>query len=92
MNREELTALVLKVLKQVAPNVDTATLEPSVSFRDQFDFDSMDTLNLAIGLHRTLGIDIPELDYGQLASLDRAIAYLERHLPVPSVHADHDPP
>lgn len=80
MNREELTALVLKELKQVAPNVDTATLEPSLSFRDQFDFDSMDTLNLAIGLHRTLGIDIPELDYGQLASLDRAVAYLERHL------------
>ncbi|MFO1376779.1 MAG: acyl carrier protein [Steroidobacteraceae bacterium] len=80
MNREELTALVLKELKQVAPNVDTAGLEPSLSFRDQFDFDSMDTLNLAIGLHRTLGIDIPELDYGQLASLDRAVDYLERHL------------
>ena len=80
MNREELTALVLKELKQVAPNVDTATLEPSLSFRDQFDFDSMDTLNLAIGLHRTLGIDIPELDYGQLASLDRAVDYLDQHL------------
>ena len=80
MNREELTALVLKELKQVAPNVDTATLEPSLGFRDQVDFDSMDTLNLAIGLHRALGIDIPELDYGQLASLDRAVDYLERHL------------
>ena len=80
MNREELTALVLKELKQVAPNVDTATLEPSLSFRDQFDFDSMDTLNLAIGLHRALGIDIPELDYGEISSLDRAIAYLQRQL------------
>lgn len=80
MNREQLTALVLKELHQVAPNVDTATLEPSSSFRDQFDFDSMDTLNLAIGLHRALGIDIPELDYGEISSLDRAIAYLQRQL------------
>jgi len=80
VNREELTALVLKELKQVAPNVDTATLEPSLSFRDQFDFDSMDTLNLAIGLHRRLGIDIPELDYGELSSLERAVTYLERQL------------
>lgn len=80
MNREQLAALVLKELHQVAPNVDTATLEPSSSFRDQFDFDSMDTLNLAIGLHRALGIDIPELDYGEISSLDRAIAYLQRQL------------
>ncbi len=81
MNREDLAALVLRQLREVAPNVDTAALVPSVSFRDQFDFDSMDTLNLAIGLHRALGIDIPEIDYGELTSLERAVAYLERHQP-----------
>ena len=41
----------------------------------------MDTLNLAIGLHRALGIDIPEIDYGELTSLERVVAYLERHQP-----------
>jgi acyl carrier protein len=83
MNRQELAELVLRQLREVAPNVDTAAIVPSVSFRDQFDFDSMDTLNLAIGIHRALGIDIPELDYGELASLDRALDYLQRHLPRP---------
>lgn len=80
MNRDEIAALVLKQLREVAPNVDTSAIAPPTNFRDQFDFDSMDTLNLAIGLHRALGIDIPELDYGELASLDRAVAYLERQL------------
>lgn len=80
MSRGELTALVLKQLREVAPNVDTGAIVPSANFRDQFDFDSMDTLNLAIGLHRALGIDIPEIDYGELAGLDRAVAYLERQL------------
>lgn len=80
MNRDELAALVLKQLKNVAPNVDATAIVASLAFRDQFDFDSMDTLNLAIGLHKALGIDIPELDYAELGSLDRAVAYLQRQL------------
>ena len=54
---------------------------PSVSFHDKFDFDSMDTLNLDICLHRALGIDIPEIDYGELTSLERVVTYLVRHQP-----------
>ena len=81
MNHDEIAAEGLRQLRQVAPNVDAAMIMPSVSFRDQFDFDSMDTLNLAIGLHRVFGIDIPEIDYAQLSSLDRAVEYLQRQLP-----------
>jgi hypothetical protein len=34
-----------------------------------------------IGLHKELGIDIPEKDYPQLATLDSCIAYLRvRHM------------
>jgi acyl carrier protein len=44
--------------------------------RDQFDFDSMDTLNYAIAIHRELGVDVPEADYSKLASLDSAADYL----------------
>jgi acyl carrier protein len=76
MNRDELSRRVLTLLTEIAPDVDPATVIPGVSFRDQFDFDSMDTLNFAIALHRELGVDVPEADYAQLASLEKCVAYL----------------
>ena len=76
MDRQALATRVLGLVTEIAPDVDPATVLPGVDFRDQFDFDSMDTLNFAIALHRELGVDVPEADYSQLASLDKCVAYL----------------
>jgi acyl carrier protein len=76
MNRDELSQRVLALLTEVAPDVDPASVIAGVAFRDQFDFDSMDTLNFAIALHRELGVEVPEADYGQLSSLEKCVAYL----------------
>jgi acyl carrier protein len=77
---ESLRAIVLEALTAVAPDVDPSVLEPALPFREQFDFDSMDHLNFVIGLHRALGVDVPETDYPQLASLDGCVRYLTRSL------------
>jgi acyl carrier protein len=76
MNREELARRVLELVTEIAPDVDAATVIPGIDFRDQFDFDSMDTLNFAIALHRDLGIEVPETEYARLASLDKCLEYL----------------
>jgi len=76
MNREQLAKRLLQLVTSIAPDVDPASVVPGVDFRDQFDFDSMDTLNFAIALNRELGVEVPEADYGQLASLDKCLAYL----------------
>ena len=60
MDRAELAHRVLSLVTGIAPDVDAATVIPGIDFRDQFDFDSMDTLNFAIALHRELGVDVPE--------------------------------
>lgn len=67
---------VLAVFLAVAPDVDPSRLRRDVPFRDQFDFDSMDTLNFAIGLHEQFGIDVPETQYRELASLAKATAFV----------------
>jgi acyl carrier protein len=59
MTREELARRVLELVTEIAPDVDAATVIPAIDFRDQFDFDSMDTLNFAIALNRELGVDVP---------------------------------
>jgi len=76
MIREELAKRVLDLLTGIAPDVEAASVIPGIDFRDQFDFDSMDTLNFAIALHKELGVEVPEADYAQLASLEKCIAYL----------------
>jgi len=77
MTREDLAKRILDLLTEIAPDVEAASVIPGIDFRDQFDFDSMDTLNFAIALHRELGVEVPETDYSQLASLDKCVAYLE---------------
>jgi acyl carrier protein len=77
---EKLIERVLKVLVSVAPDVDPAAVAIDVNLRDQFDFDSMDTLHFAVGLKRDLGVDIPDADFRELASIGRCIKYLERRL------------
>jgi acyl carrier protein len=76
MNRDQLAAHVVALVTGIAPDVDPASVIPGIDFRDQFDFDSMDTLNFAIALHRDLGVDVPEADYSRLASIDKCVAYL----------------
>jgi acyl carrier protein len=77
---DTLRATVIEALLDVAPDVDAATLDGARPFREQFDFDSMDQLNFVVGLHRRLGVDVPEIDYPQLATLEGCVAYLARAL------------
>jgi acyl carrier protein len=80
MDREQLARRVLELLTTIAPDVEAESVIPGIAFRDQFDFDSMDTLNFAIALHQEFGVDVPETDYANLASLDRCVAYLAGRL------------
>ena len=76
MSRDEIRATVLRVLGDIAPEADLATVRPDVAFREQLDLDSMDVLNVVIGLHEALHVEIPETDYAQLATLEGCVDYL----------------
>ena len=76
MTDGELRETVLRVLGEIAPEADPTTLKPDVSFRDQLDIDSMDSLNFAIGIHEQLHVDIPEADWARLQTLDEVVDYV----------------
>jgi acyl carrier protein len=80
MTRDDLRATILRVLGDIAPEADLHGLRPDRELRDQLDLDSMDMLNAVIALHHALGIDVPEADYGRLATLDGAVDYLAGRL------------
>jgi acyl carrier protein len=80
VNETDLRSVVLRTLGQVAPEADLEGLDPGADFREELDLDSMDVLNLVIGLHEATGVDIPERDYPKLVSLDACVSYLSERL------------
>lgn len=76
MTELEVRTLVREELTRIAPDVTFASVDPNDDIREAFDIDSMDVLNLVTALHNRLGIDIPELDYPKLLTIDGAVAYL----------------
>jgi acyl carrier protein len=79
-DRETLKATALDILRSIAPEVEAGDIEPSRPLRNQVDLDSMDWLNFLIGLHRRLGVNIPEADYARLVTLDNVLDYLQAKL------------
>ena len=80
MNDEEIRALVVGQLRQIAPEIDVSQIDFAIDMREQVDFDSMDILNLVVAIHEATGVDIPEADYPQMVSLDGCVAYLRSRL------------
>ena len=69
-------AVFLEELTRVAPDIDAADVGENDHIQDDLDLDSMDVLNLVSALHERLGVDIPERDYPEIATLARAADYL----------------
>ena len=76
MTKEECKQVVIDIINDIAPDEDTADLKPDVRLRDQLDLDSMDFLDIVMELRKQHGIEVPESDYPQLASLDSCAEYL----------------
>jgi len=81
MNREEMLGVIIEMLGGIAPEADASTLDPKADIRESLDIDSLDFLNFVIALHERLRIDIPEVDYPRLFTLDGAVDYLLQKAP-----------
>jgi acyl carrier protein len=77
MNREEIRSRLIECLCEVAPEIRGQQIEDDVDIRDELDLDSMDILRWVQGIHKALGIEIPEEDYGKITSLGDAVGYVE---------------
>lgn len=76
MTPSEIRETILRVLGNIAPEIEPDQVKPDLSLREQLDLDSMDFLNFAIGVHKELHVEIPEADYPKLGTLNGCIAYL----------------
>ena len=75
MNEDEIRKILQEELANIAPEADLKKLDPSADLREALDIDSIDFLNLITAIHHRLGINVPELDYPKLFTLDSAVNY-----------------
>jgi acyl carrier protein len=76
MTNDDIKALVLRELGNIAPEIDPGQIDSSVDLREQVDLDSMNILDLMIAIHQATGVEIPETDYPRLLCLNDFAAYL----------------
>lgn len=78
MTPDDIRLLTADVLAGIAPEADLGTVGEEEDLREALDLDSMDFLNLIIGLSQRSGQPIPESDYPQLFTLRGLVRYLSR--------------
>ena len=77
MKDKEIKATILKLLQEIAPDVDPEELGMDDNIREVFGIDSFDFLQLIIGIDKEFGITTPEEDYGKITTLRSLIAYVK---------------
>jgi acyl carrier protein len=83
MNPQELRAMIVEEIGNIAPETDAATLGDDEDLREALDLDSMDIFNLVVAMSQRLGIDIPDADAANLVTLGGGTAYLAGRLSNP---------
>ena len=76
MAPEQIREVIIEILEDIAPDEDLSSLDDSKAFREQLELDSMDFLDIVMGLRKRYLVQIPEEDYPQLASMDSTVSYL----------------
>ena len=76
MTREEIIEAIKDIIHTIAPDEDLSNLATDVRLREQIELDSMDFLDIVMELRKRYGVQVPEEDYKELATLDGCVHYL----------------
>ena len=77
MSPADIREEIIDILSEIAPDEDLTNIDDETSFREQLELDSMDFLDIVMELRKRHRVQIPEEDYGNLASMQSTVTYLE---------------
>lgn len=72
--------VICDAIEKIAPDIEAATIPGGVDFREEAELDSMDFLGVLTTVHDTTGVEIPEIDYSEITTIDDFAAYLASRL------------
>ncbi len=77
MTRDAIKNLIIEIISDIDEDAELDSLDPDQPLRDQIELDSMDFLDIVMELRKRYQLQIPEDDYGELATLNSCANYLE---------------
>ncbi len=77
MTRDQVREAIIQIINDILPDGDCSGVDPDKRLRDQLELDSMDFLDIVMELRKKHKVEVPESDYGRLATLNSCIDYLE---------------
>ena len=80
MTPEEVRTAVVDIIQDIAPDASLENLEDDKSLRDQLGLDSMDFLDIVMELRKRFGLEVPQEEYPELASMSSTVTYLTPRL------------
>lgn len=86
MAPEQIRQAIVDILGDIAPDEDLSSLDDVKSFREQMELDSMDFLDIVMELRKLYGVQVPEEDYKELATLAGCVKYLHPKLAGKALH------
>ncbi len=76
MTNDEIVLAIKDIIASIAPDEDLSGLVLDVKLREQIELDSMDFLDIVMELRKRYGVQVPEADYPNLATLQGCVDYL----------------
>ena len=80
MTRDEIRQAVLDIILEANDEIDATNLDDTAQLRDALGLDSMDFLDIVLGLRKRFRIDIPEADYPNFRTMQGSVDYLAERL------------
>jgi acyl carrier protein len=75
MNRDELEAIIIKEILDIAPDIEEDEIELSENIQRSLEIDSFDFLKILTAMHDKTGIEVPEEDYAKVGSVNDMAEY-----------------
>jgi acyl carrier protein len=76
LDTKQLRELILMELSNIAPEIEEDEVPDDQDMREALELDSMDFLNLVIAVSKQTKVNIPEVDYPKVLTLNGMINYI----------------
>jgi len=75
MTKEEITDVVIQQILEIAPDIEEADIEPEENLQSSLEIDSFDFLKILTAMNEQLGVEVPEVDYYKVDTLEHMVNY-----------------
>jgi len=80
MTKEEIRKTIVETIYEVAPEHEGEEIPERENLQESLEIDSYDFLNLLTALAEKLGVEVPEEDYGKVATLEQMVDYFAERM------------